>query len=93
MNKTLIKIKKKIFRAVLYIFYPKRCIPRVMRYDGYEWYLAEGEMNLPSIEKMVYVKYIRFIKDETISLFEVRRRNTWTAYRRMHRWLLMKKII
>jgi hypothetical protein len=88
MNKTLIKIKKKIFRAVLYIFYPKRCIPRVMRYDGYEWYLAEGE-----VEKMVYVKYIRFIKDETISLFEVRRRHRWTAYRRMHRLLLTKKII
>ena len=93
MNKTLIKIKKKIFRAVLYIFYPKRCIPRAMRYDGYEWYLAEDEMDLPSIKKMVCVKYIRFRKDEIISLFEVRRRNRWTAYRRMHRWLLMKKII
>ena len=88
MNKTLIKIKKKIFRAVLYIFYLERCIPRIIHYDGYEWYLAEGEL-----EKLVYVKYIRFIKDETISLFEVRRRNRWTAYRRMHRWLLMKKII
>jgi len=93
MNKTLIKIKKKIFRAVLYIFYPKRCIPRIIRYNGYEWYLTEGEINLPSVEKMVYVKYIRFIKDETISLIEVRRKNKCTAYRRMHQWLLMKGII
>lgn len=93
MDKILTKIKKKIFRAVLYIFYPERCIPRVIHYNGYEWYLAEGEINLSSAEKMVYVKYIRFIKDETIFLFEVKCINRLTAYRRMHRLLLMKKII
>jgi hypothetical protein len=93
MKKILIKIKKKIFRAVLYIFYPERCIPRIIHYDGHEWYLAEGELNEPAVEKSVFVGYIRFVKKETIRLFEVRRRNRWTAYRRMHRWLLMKKII
>ena len=93
MNKILIKIKKKIFRAVLYIFYPKRCIPRVIRYNGYEWYLTEGELNTPAVDKLVFVGYIRFVKEETIRLFEVRRRNKCTAYRRMHRWLLMKEII
>ena len=93
MKKILIKIKKKIFRAVLYIFNPERCIPRIIHYEGHEWYLAEGEINSPSVEKMVYVKYIRFIKDETIFLFEVKCINRLTAYRRMHRLLLMKKII
>ena len=93
MNKTLIKIKKKIFRAVLYIFYPKRCIPRVIHYDNKEWYLAEGEINSPSVEKMTYVKYIRFIKDETIFLFDVKCIDRWKAYRLMHQLLLEKKII
>lgn len=93
MKKILIKIKKKIFRAVLYIFYPERCIPRIIHYDDDEWYLAEGEINSSSVEKMVYVKYIRFIKDKTILLFEVKCINRLTAYRRMHRLLLEKKII
>jgi len=96
MKKILIKIKKKIFRAVLYIFYPKRCIPRVIHYDNKEWYLAESTKpsNLVSGKMAIYVSYIRFEKDETIYLMEVSDFNRGSAaYRELYRTLRKLRIL
>ena len=85
--KQLIRIKKIILRSILYIIDPERCVPRVIHYDGKEWYL--GEITKPSIsgKEATYVHYINFKKDETIYLMEVSNFNRGSAYREMHRTL------
>ena len=92
MKKILIKIKKYIFRAVLYIFYPERCVPRIIHYDNKEWYLAERTKPSISGRMAIYVSYIRFEKDETIYLMEVSDFKRGSAYRELHRSLWKLRI-
>ena len=87
--KALIRLKKIIFRAFLYVFNPERCVPRVIHYEDKEWYLGEHTKEMISGEIGTYVHYLRFDKKDTIYLMEVSHKNRATAYRELH-WALWK---
>lgn len=85
--KMLIRIKKIFLRALLYVFNPERCVPRVIHYDGKEWYLRECTKKMFSGQIGTYVHYLRFDKKDIIYLTEVSHKNRATAYRELHRSL------
>ena len=87
MKKFLIRIKKIVLRSILYVIDPERCVPRVIHYDGKDWYLVESTK--PSISGMetTYVSYVTFKKDEATYLMEVSNKNRGNAYREAHRYL------
>lgn len=58
--KQLIRIKKIIFRAFFFIFYPERCVPRAIRYDNQQWYLSEGKQDDGTGRMATEVSYIGF---------------------------------
>ena len=58
--KQLIRIKKIIFRAFFFIFYPERCVPRAIRYDNQQWYLSEGKQDEGTGRMATEVSYIGF---------------------------------
>lgn len=82
------KWKKRIFRLMMYIIYPKRCIPRLIHYDGYDWCLIESVKPMSSGEVGTEISYVRFNRsDETIYLTEVVDKKRAAAYRTMYEYL------
>jgi len=82
--KQLIRIKKIIFRAFFFIFYPERCVPRAIRYDNQQWYLSEGKQDDGTGRMATEVSYIGFKGNETIYLITALERCKSAAYRQMH---------
>lgn len=87
IKKLLILLKKKVFRAFMYVFYPPRCVPRVLHYEGKDWVLVENKERMSSGRMGIYVSYVRFNKKETIWLTEVADENRMYVYRQMYRYL------
>ena len=87
MKKQLIRIKKIFLRSVLYLIDPERCVPRVIHYNGKDYYLSEITNPTSSGVEETIVSYFEFVNNEQVSLIELSHFNRGSAYRAMHRSL------